>query len=125
MNEILLNIISVVVTVIVIPLITLLGTKLIQWINSKVNNSTAAALLTTATSIVLSAVQSVFQTYVDSLKKSGTFDAEAQTIALTKAKDTALSQMTDDVKDYITKTYGDLDNWLTTQIESTINSLKK
>lgn len=125
MNEILINIISVVVTVIVIPLITLLGTKLIQWINAKVSNTTAATLLTTATTIVLNAVQSVFQTYVESLKATGTFDATSQAVALTKAKDIALNQMTDDVKDYITKTYGDLDNWLTTQIESTINSLKK
>lgn len=32
--------------------------------------------------------------------------------------------MTDDVKLYIEKTYGNLDAWLTTQIEATINALK-
>lgn len=60
MNEILINIISVVITVVVIPLITLVGTKIIQWINSKVNNTTAVGLLTTATTIVINAVRSIF-----------------------------------------------------------------
>lgn len=32
--------------------------------------------------------------------------------------------MTDEVKTYIEKTYGNLDTWLTTQIEATINALK-
>ena len=32
--------------------------------------------------------------------------------------------MTDDIKEYITKNYGDLETWLTTQIEATINILK-
>lgn len=124
MNEILINIISVVVTVIVIPLITLIGTKLIQWINTKVNNTNAATLLTTATTIVLNAVRSVFQTYVESLKAEGKFDQHSQTLALTKAKDVALNQMTDEVKIYIESTFGNLDNWLTTQIEASINLLK-
>lgn len=61
---------------------------------------------------------------MDTLKKNGTFDLESQKIALTKAKDEALAQMTDDIKEYITKNYGDLEAWLTTQIEATINILK-
>lgn len=32
--------------------------------------------------------------------------------------------MKDDVKGYIVANYGNLDNWLTTQIEATINLLK-
>lgn len=124
MNEILINIISVVVTVIVVPLITLIGTKLIQWINTKVNNTNAATLLTTATTIVLNVVRSVFQTYVESLKAEGKFDQHSQTLALTKTKDVALNQMTDEVKQYISTTFGDLDKWLITQIEATVNLLK-
>ena len=46
------------------------------------------------------------------------------TEALNKAKDIALSQLSEEVKDYITKNYGDIDNWLTTQIEATINLIK-
>ena len=124
MNDILINVISAVVTTVLLPLITWAGTKLRQYIGTKVKNEKAAALLTTATTIVLNAVRSVFQTYVESLKASGSFNAEAQKTALSKAKDIALSQLGDDVKEYISSTYGNLDGWLTNQIESTINLLK-
>ena len=124
MNEIIINIISVVVTSIVLPLISIAGAKLIQFINSKIKNNKAADLLTTATTIVINAVRSVFQTYVEALKKEGSFNKDAQIIALNKAKDIALTQMTDDVKDYLVTTYGSLDTWLDTNIEATINILK-
>ena len=124
MNEILINIISVVVTSIVLPLISIAGAKLIQFINSKIKNNKAADLLTTATTIVITAVRSVFQTYVEALKKEGSFNKDAQIIALNKAKDIALTQMTDEVKDYLVTTYGSLDSWLDTNIEATINILK-
>lgn len=124
MNDILLNILSVVVTSIVLPLLTYAGTRLITYLNSKIKDTNARILLTTATDIVINAVRSVFQTYVDSLKASGSFDAQAQTVALTKAKDIALEQMTDEVKNFIAKNYGSVDAWLTTTIESTINLIK-
>lgn len=124
MNEIIINIISVVVTSIVLPLISIAGAKLIQFINSKIKNNKAADLLTTATTIVINAVRSVFQTYVEALKKEGSFNKDAQIIALNKAKDIALIQMTDEVKNYLVTTYGSLDSWLDTNIEATINILK-
>ena len=124
MNDILLNILSVVVTSIILPLITYAGARLITYLNSKIKDTNARILLTTATDIVINAVRSVFQTYVDSLKASGSFDAQAQTVALTKAKDIALEQMTDKVKNFIAKNYGSVDAWLTTTIESTINLIK-
>lgn len=68
MNDILLNIISVVVTAIIIPLITMLGSKLISWINSKIQNEKVAGLLTQTTEAVINAVRSAFQTYVEQLK---------------------------------------------------------
>ena len=125
MNEIIINIISVVVTSIVFPLISIAGAKLIQFINSKIKNNKAADLLTTATTIVINAVRSVFQTYVEALKKEGSFNKDAQIIALNKAKDIALTQMTDEVKNYLVTTYGSLDSWLDINIEATINILKK
>nr|DAY76171.1 MAG TPA: holin [Caudoviricetes sp.] len=124
MNEILINIISVVVTSIVLPLLSIAGAKLVQLINSKIKNNKAANFLSTATTIIINAVRSVFQTYVEALKKEDKFDEASQKIALLKARDIALNQMTDDVKNYITSTYGDLDTWINTNIEATINILK-
>lgn len=124
MNEIILNIISVVVTAVILPLISYAGARLIAWLNAKIKDENAKLQLTVATDIVMNAVRSVFQTYVETLKKNGTFDKESQKVALIKAKDDALAQMSDEIKYYITKNYGDLETWITTQIESTINSLK-
>lgn len=124
MNEIILNIISVVVTAVILPLISYAGARLIAWLNAKIKDENAKQQLTVATDIVMNAVRSVFQTYVETLKKNDTFDKESQKVALIKAKDDALAQMSDEIKDYITKNYGDLETWITTQIESTINILK-
>ncbi|MCI1244863.1 MAG: hypothetical protein LKG11_02845 [Bacilli bacterium] len=124
MNELLLNILSVVVTAVIIPLISLLGTKLYQLINSKIKDQKGATLIKKATDIVLNAVRSVFQTYVESLKKSGGFDSAAQAKAFNMAKTIIVSQLTEDVKAYLAENYGDLEEWISTQIEASINILK-
>ena len=124
MNEIVLNIIAVVVTAIILPLISYAGARLIAWLNTKVKDENARVQLTTASTIVVNAVRSVFQTYVEALKATGNFNAECQKIALTKAKDIALEQMSTECKEYIETNYGSIDAWLTTQIEATINILK-
>ena len=120
MNEILLNVLSCVVTAVVIPLITLLGSKLIKWISSKIDNEKTSKYITEATTIVLDAVKCVFQTYVEALKKEGSFNKDAQL----KAKDIVLAQLSDDIKNYINKNFGDINTWINTQIEASINTLK-
>jgi len=124
MNEIVLNIISCLVTTVILPLITIGGTKLIQLINEKISNQKSAKLLSDATTVVTNAVRCVFQTYVDTLKKEGKFDKEAQLIALNKARDITLDQLSDDTKKYITDNFGDLNVWVNTQIEAIIDLLK-
>lgn len=124
MNEIILNIISVLVTAVVLPLISLGGTQLIKLINSKIKNDNSTKLLTEATTVVTNAVRCVFQTYVESLKAEGKFDAQSQEIALKKARDITLSQLSEDAKEYIKNNFGDINNWINTQIEASINLLK-
>lgn len=124
MNQILLNILAAIVTCIVLPLISFIGIKFTQWLNTKIKNDKGKALMERATQIVLDAVRCVFQTYVEALKKSGSFDQKAQIYAFNLAKDTALKQLGDDAKDYISENYGDLQEWLKTEIEASINKLK-
>ena len=62
--------------------------------------------------------------HVEALKKSGGFDQKAQIYAFNLAKDTALKQLSDETKNYITNNYGNLEEWLKTQIEASINLLK-
>ena len=72
----------------------------------------------------MGAVKCVFQTYVKALKKEGSFNNDAQLIALNNAKDIVLAQLSEDIKDYINKNFGDVDTWINTQIEASINTLK-
>ena len=124
MNQILLNILAAIVTCIVLPLISFIGIKFTQWLNTKIKNDKGKVLMERATQIVLDAVRCVFQTYVEALKKSGGFDQKAQIYAFNLAKDTALKQLGDDAKEYISENYGDLQEWLKTEIEASINKLK-
>ena len=124
MNEIVINIISCLITSVVLPLITIGGTKLIQLINNKISNQKSAKLLSDATTVVTNAVRCVFQTYVEALKKEGNFNKDAQLIALNKARDITLEQLNADTKNYIAENFGDLNTWINTQIEAIINLLK-
>lgn len=125
MNDIIISIISVVVTSVVSPLITLGGAKLIQYLNQKIKDEKIRNTLTGITQLVERAVRSVFQTYVESLKKSGTFDKEAQLKALSFARTEVMKELNDDAIDFIKSNYGDIQGFITNQIEATINLLKK
>lgn len=124
MNELLLNVLSVVVTAIIVPLISFLGVKLTQFLNTKIRDEKAASFLSQASDIVLNAVRSVFQTYVESLKNSGSFNDDAQKIAFGLAKNIVLKQMSEELKTFIISNYGDLEEWIRNKIEASINLLK-
>lgn len=124
MDDIFINILSCIVTVIILPLITLLGSKLIKWISKKIDDENVEKNLIKATNIILDTVKYVLQTYVDNLKKEGKFTKDAQLIAFNKAKEIVLSQFNDEIKSYIKDNFGDIDSWIDVQIEASINNLK-
>lgn len=69
---------------------------------------------------VTDCVMATNQTYVDSLKQEGKFDAEAQKTAFNKTLDAVLAILTDDAKEYLTQIFGDLNVYLTNLIESQV-----
>ena len=117
---------------IVVPIAVTAATALISWgltlltalIKGKLGDDALARYLNEAIGIVDSAVKATYQTYVQALKEAGTFDKEAQTAALEKAKYAALSQLSAEVKEYVVSVYGDIDTWLETPIESRLYELK-
>ena len=62
---------------------------------------------------------------MDSLKKQGKFDEEAQKIAFNTARDTALLMLTQDMRDAVTTLYGDFDTWLAKTIEQFVLANKE
>ena len=65
------------------------------------------------------------QTYVDSLKAQGKFDAEAQKKAFEMTYNSVINILTEDAKVYLTSIYGDLTAYITNMIEAEVNKNKK
>ena len=114
-------VIMVVVPVATSVLTFLLKTYLEELINKNVQNETADALKK-GLNIILDSVNYVQQTYVDNLKKEDKFTAEAQSKALQSAKQRAIELMNTDVQSAIEASYGNLDTYVTTVIESLIKN---
>ena len=116
-------VIMVVVPVATSVLTFLLKIYLEELINKNVQNETADALKK-GLNIILDSVNYVQQTYVDNLKKEDKFTAEAQSKALQSAKQRAIELMNTDVQSAIEASYGNLDTYVTTVIESLIKKNK-
>lgn len=124
MNQEILNILFSAIGVIVTGLASFAVAKLTQWINTKISNNKTSNMLNNIVTIVGNCVQETYQTYVESLKENGSFDAEAQKKALNMCLDKIKSQMVPDVLEYIANNFGDIDGYIVSIIESTIYSLK-
>ena len=92
--------------------------------NGYINNKFAQDCIQNAATAVYNAVQSVNQTYVDALKEADSFDKEAQAIAFNKALTAAKKALTQETIQFIRETFGDLDGYLSTLIESQVRSQK-
>jgi len=125
------EILTTLVQVVVIPAIPVLVAYLVKYLKAKaeqtttkIDNELISTYLQEATDAVLQAVTYTAQTYVDTLKKQGKFDKEAQKIAFNTAKDIALKLLTTEAKQTIEDLYGDLMLWLETKIEQTVKEQK-
>lgn len=114
--------------VLVIPVV---GAFIVQFIRTKTNqlknknnNEKVNHYIDLAENVIETSVKSVFQTYVDSLKKSGQFDSYAQNEAFTMAKDNITKILNDASKQALTEVYGDLDEFLKHAIEKYVSENK-
>lgn len=102
------------------------GKKVSDFINSKIEDKKVAKILSDISTIFFNAVSLVTQTFVDDLKKNGKFTEEGKAEAKKKAHDLILSELTEEMKEYIKNTYNtDLDTYIDNRIESTLYMLKK
>lgn len=120
-----------IIQVCVIPLLGILTKYLVDYltakrneINSKTDNETAQKYINMIYQTVVDCVIATNQTYVDSLKKSGSFDEAAQKEAFNRTMNAIMTILSDDAKEYITETTGDLNTYLTQLIEAEVNKRK-
>ena len=117
-----------VVVSIVVPIIA----GLLAWgisvlkklVNEKIDNATLREVLNDGLTVLENSVKYTYQTYVEGMKDKDIFDEAAQKHALQMAKDKALSMLSEGFIETIKNLYGDVNNWLETNIESTIYTLK-
>ena len=98
---------------------------LFSLLKQKANSDIALKYLDKAEGYVNDAVLMVKQTFVDSLKSEGKFDAEAQVEAFEQAYATWEQMISDEMKNIISETVGDLDAWVKTKIEAAVIESKK
>ena len=115
----------------IFPGLLILGKFAIDWLKAKTeeskentNSEQERKYLDMIYNTISTCVIATNQTYVDSLKKLGKFDAEAQKVAFEKTYNAVLVILNDEVKKYIVETSGDLQVYLTQQIEAIVNDKK-
>lgn len=125
------SLLNQIVEVCLIPLLGVLTTYLVMFLKAKsqelqekVDNDLADKYIQMLTDTICVCVIATNQTYVESLKKQGKFDKEAQQKAFEMTLESVLSILSDEAKEYLTVIYGDLNNYIMQLIEAQVNQNK-
>lgn len=112
----------------IIPLLGVLTAFFVKWVNVKSaeiadtrKNETEKKYINMLNNTISDCVIATTQTYVDTLKKQGAFDAEAQKVAFTMTYEAVVKLLTDEATEYLNEAVGDLNLYITQKIESEVN----
>ena len=105
-------------------LATWLGSYIVGLLNSKIKDQKLRTFLTKFTEIVTRCVKSLTQTTVQGLKKDGKFDSEAAKKVKEECIKLIKAQLAPDMIEFIQNNFGDVTEYISTQIESFILDCK-
>lgn len=112
----------------IIPLLGVLTAFFVKWVNAKSaeliasrKNETEQKYLNMLKDTITDCVIATSQTYVDTLKKQGNFNAEAQKVAFNMTFEAVFNLLTDEAKEYLTEAVGDLNLYVTQKIEAEVS----
>ena len=115
----------------IIPILGVLTTFLISWINSKkealkqqTNSETIRKYIDMLDNTITDCVIAMNQTYVNSLKLQGKFDAGAQKKAFNDVYNKVIAILGQDAIEYLNSAIGDLNEYITSKIEKEVSSNK-
>lgn len=114
------EILSVIISAFVIPLLTYFCKIAVDFLEAKIDTLKTDKAIETAQTVVNAAVAEINQTYVDDLKKAGNFTDENKLIAFNKAFELASQQLTEQTKEIISQTFNGFNSWLQSQIEAAV-----
>ena len=109
-----------VVSYVLVPYIKRAGAAVTAQVEEKTKSEKLAQAVQRATDTVEQVVVAITQTYVDDLKKSGSFDGDAQKQALQMAKEAAVALISDEVQQLISENYNNFSDWLISAIEAAV-----
>ena len=95
------------------------------WANKHIKDEKIKAHIVELANIVKEVVLQVSQTFVDKMKKAGNWNDDTKKEALSMALSKAQSLMSDELKTWVSDTYGDVTAYLTTLIEAQIKENSK
>ena len=116
LTEVIISILGIVITVV--------SGYIIAWINSKIKDEKIKRILNDALKIVSNGVDYVYQTYVEGLKGTTLWDADAMKEASSRAMEYINANLTEEAKAFISKNGKDLAEWIKEQIEIAIKKSK-
>lgn len=126
-----LALLSEIMEVVVIPLLGVLTAYVVKLVNAKINdiaeerNSVLEKkYLDMLNNTITDCVVATTQTYVETLKKQGSFDAEAQKEAFNQTYSAVMNILSEDAKEYLNEAVGDLNLYITQKIEAEVNLTK-
>lgn len=96
----------------------------IDELKQKTKNDTAKKYLDMLNNTISSAVLATTQTYVEALKKQGKFNEEAQKEAFKQTYEAVMKVLTAEAIKYVTESVGDLQTYVTNQIEAEVKLTK-
>ena len=112
----------------IIPLLGVLTTYIIKWINAKsaqlqaqTENDKMDKYIQMLNETITNCVIATNQTYVNALKEEGKFDIEAQKAAFQKTYESVLQILSADALEFLTTTVGDLNVYITEKIETEVS----
>lgn len=127
-----LNLLADIFEVCIIPLLGVLTAYAVKYIQvksaeitEKTDNALADKYTVMLADTISACVLATNQTYVEALKKQGSFDAEAQKVAFNMTLNAVMEILSDDAKEYLSEVFGDLNSYITSQIEASVNVNKK
>lgn len=114
-----------------IPLLAVLTTYIVKYIQvknaeiqNKIENETADKYIDMLANTIISCVTATNQTYVEALKKDNAFTIEAQKEAFKMTYNSIMAILTEEAKKCLTEVYGDLTTYISARIEAEVNYMK-
>lgn len=114
--------------VVVIPLLGILTAYIVKIVNAKLEEVSASRknelekkYINMLNDTISDCVIATTQTYVESLKKQGSFNVDAQKEAFNQTYSAVMGILSEEAKEYLNEAIGDLNLYITQKIEAEVS----